>query len=123
MTVSLPLLALLVPLIALATHRGTHFVTRDKLPLICIPREMFVQRWGTFVDNVGDQRKISINGKKTNMFMSSLAYAWECDWCTSVWVGGGLTYLTYRWTDVMVWVLTALVASSVTGLIASREPD
>lgn len=123
MPVSLPLFALLVPLIALATHRVTRFVTRDKLPFICIPREAFIQRWGTFVDNVGDQRKISINGKKTNIFMSSLAYAWECDWCTSVWVGSGLTYMTWRWSDVMIWVLTALAASSATGLIALREPD
>lgn len=123
MTVSLPLFALLIPLLALATHRGTRFVTRDKLPLICIPREKFIQRWGTYVDNVGDQRKISINGKKTNMLMSSLAYLWECDWCTSVWVGGGLTYLTYRWTDTMMWVLAAMAVSSITGFIALREPD
>lgn len=123
MPVSLALFALLVPLIALATHRVTHFITRDKFPPMCIPREKFVQRWGTFVDNVGDQRKISINEKKTNIFMSSLAYVWECDWCTSVWVGAGLTYLTWRWTDVMLWILAALVASSVTGLVAQREPD
>lgn len=123
MTVPIALLALLIPLVLLATHRVTRFITRDKLPLICVPREKFIQRWGTFVDNVGDQRKISINGKKTNIFMSSLAYAWECDWCTSVWVGSGLTYLTWRWSDVMIWVLTALAASSATGLIALREPD
>lgn len=123
MSVSLPLFALLVPLIALATHRCTRFVTRDKLALICTPREKFVERWGTYVDNKGDQRKISINGKKTNILMSSLAYAWECDWCTSIWIGAGLTYLTYRWTDVLMWVLTALTASSVTGLIATKEPE
>jgi Protein of unknown function (DUF1360) len=121
--VSVPLLALLVVLIALGTHRTTRFITRDKFPPMCVPRDAFVERWGVYADAKPGERQISISGKRTNIFMRSIAYAWECDWCTGFWVGMTLTYLTYRWTDTMVWVLAALAASSVTGLIAQREPD
>lgn len=112
-----------LPLIALATHRVTRFVTRDKFPPMCLPREKFIQRWGVYVDNVGDQRRISINGRKTNGLMSSLAYLWECDWCSSIWIGAGLIYLTTHWFQEMIIVLSVLAISSVTGLIAQREPD
>lgn len=121
--VSVALFSVTVLLLCLATHRVTRFVTRDKLPLICAPRDAFVERWGVYVDTPRQERKVSINGHDTNIFMRSLAYAWECDWCTSIWVGAGLTYLTWRWHDTMIWVLTALAASCVAGLIATVEPS
>lgn len=124
LSVSVSLLALLTVLISLGTHRVTRWVTRDKFPLYCVVRDRFVERWGVYADAPKEERgRVSMSGHDTNIFMRSLAYAWECDWCTSIWVGAGLTYLTWRWHETMLWVLIALVASSVTGLIAQREPD
>lgn len=121
------LLGLLVVLVALATHRVTRLLTYDKFPPICAPREAFVQRWGVYMYDAqgnplsAEEKKISIGGKQTNAFMRSLAYLWECDWCMSIWVGSGLTYLTWRWTETMIWILIALAASGITGLVASTE--
>lgn len=120
---SVALFSVTALLVALATHRVTRFVTRDKFPLYCVLRDKFVTRWGVYADAEPDQRNVSISGYDTNLVMRSLAYAWECDWCTSIWVGAGLTYLTWRWHETMLWVLLALAASSVTGLIASLEKD
>jgi hypothetical protein len=125
--VPVSLLALYVVLVALATHRVTRFITRDYFPPVKVPRDAFCERWGTYVEDEegrplrGDALRVSISGKRTNIVMRSLAYLWECDWCASAWVGAGLTYLTWRWTEVMLWVLTGLAASSVTGLLAAVE--
>lgn len=121
--VAVGLFSVTVLLLALATHRVTRLITRDKLPLYCELRNEFVERWGVYVDTEKDKLGISISGHDTNRFMRSVAYAWECDWCTSIWVGSGLTYLTWRWHETMLWVLAGLVASSITGLIASLEKD
>ena len=115
------LLTLYVILIAVATARVTRLVTRDKIPIIGVPREAFIQRWGAWADAKTEERKIAIGGKQTNVVMASLAYLWECDWCTSMWVGGGLTYLTWRWPETMLWVLVALAASYATGWGATAE--
>lgn len=120
MLLSLPNLALLA-LVVLATPRATRLWTRDKIPLIAVPRELFVQRWGVFEDATGVDRRTSIGGRKTNIVMASLAYLWECDWCSSMWIGGGLTYLTYRWPETMMWVLLTLVASYAAGWNAVAE--
>lgn len=108
-------------LVAVGTHRVTRFITYDKLALICVPREKFVRRWGVYVDAEGVERRTSIGGQPTNALMASLAYLWECSWCTSTWVGAGLTYLTWRWPETLLWVLTALGASTATGLLTERE--
>lgn len=102
-----------------AVHRVTRFWARDELPIIKVPREAFVQRWGVYDDD--EDRKTSINGKKTNIVMSSLAYLWECDWCSSVWIAAGLGWLTWTWPNVMFWLLAGLMASSVTGTWAIVE--
>lgn len=121
-------LPLLLILLLGGVHRATRIVTRDKLPLICIPREKFVNRWGAYEDDPTvswetrrNQRRVSIGGHPTNTLASSLAYLWECDWCMSIWVGAGLTYLTWRWPDELIWVLAALTASTVTGLVVKLE--
>jgi hypothetical protein len=120
---------LLVVLICVATHRVTRLITRDALPIIARPREAFGDRWASFADvKTREQRKLTVSGKPTNVVMASLAYLWECDWCTSVWVAGALTtgaYLTTSLADQhwFIAVLVGLVASSTTGLIAQREPD
>lgn len=145
---SVSLLALQLVLLALATFRVTRFITRDKFPLMCAPREAFVQRWGAYEDTLraplpvvdGRLRRTNVVARawrwlfatdfesvdrqhRTNMAMKSLAYLWECDWCTSVWVGAGLTYLTWRWSETMLWVTAALATSAITGLLAQREPQ
>lgn len=113
-------------LVALATHRVTRLITRDAIPLIAVPREVFVQRWGSYADAFPEDRNTSIGGKRTNFLMRSIAYLWECDWCASVWVSAGITYCAWRWTMLgdehwFVSVLVGLTASTVTGLIASKE--
>ena len=107
-------------LIALSTYRATRIVTRDKMPLIAVPRDAFVRRWGVYDDSEGDERLVSINGKKTNVVMSSLAYLWECDWCASIWLAI-ITWFTYMWPETMLWVMIALVASGVTGWLSKLE--
>jgi hypothetical protein len=102
-----------------AVHRVTRLLTRDALPIIKVPRDAFVQRWGVYDDD--DDRRTSINGKNTNIIMSSLAYLWECDWCASVWVAAGLGWLTWTWPHVMFWLLAGLAASSLTGTWAIVE--
>jgi len=114
---------LVVLLAVLATHRVTRIVTRDQIPLVAAPREAFVQRWGVYED--AQDKHTSIGGLRTNLAMRSLAYLWECDWCASVWTGAAVAYCTYRWVDAWWWqtALLAAAASTVTGLIAQREPD
>ena len=120
---------LLVLLIVLATHRVTRLITRDAFPLVATPRAAFTRRWARFADaKTRDEKRMTESGKKTNGFMASLAYLWECDWCASVYVAAVLTYLTWRWTALgdqhwIIAVLLWLAASSLTGLIAQREPD
>ncbi len=119
----LPLYIALFLLLPFATHRVTKFITRDKFPPMAEPRDAFVERWGVYVDAPKSERKTSISGRPTNYLMRSLAYLWECDWCTSVWVAAGLTWLTWRYPETLQWVLLVLAASDVTGLIATAEPD
>lgn len=131
---------LLVVLLALAAHRITRVITRDKLPLIDIPREAFVKRWGVYdgmervKDDVTRNALVrswrwfwaaefpAIDGAhRTNLVMKSLAYLWECDWCMGMWVSAGLVYVANLYVSVPYPFLTALVASGVTGLLASYE--
>jgi hypothetical protein len=118
---------LLYLLIALAVHRLTRIVTRDKFPLIAVPR-YHVTNWFDPSDEYRDVYRVKHpdrEGPKSHwgIFGSSLAYLLECDWCVSVWVSGGLvTGLTY-FTSVPMPMLIWLAASTVTGLIATHEPD
>lgn len=114
--------------VVLATPRATRFVTRDKLPLIAVPREWFINRWGVYEDDPRDdlntrreRRRVSIGGRKTNLPMASLAYLWECDWCVSIWVGGLLTYLTWLRPVELTYVMVAIVASYAAGWNANAE--
>lgn len=122
---------LTVILLFLATHRVTRLVTRDQIPLVKVPRDAFVERWGA--PNAGPngekltrlQRNVSYGGRRTNATMRSLAYLWECDWCASVWVATGLALGTHYVGHAWWWQvgLIAAAASSVTGLVAQREPE
>lgn len=112
-------------LACLATFRVTRLITRDELPLVAAPRDAFVRRWGTYSNAPKDKLRTSIGGQKTNIVMRSLAYLWECDWCTSAWVAAGVATGTYYWYAEWWWQVALLgaTASAVTGLIAQREPD
>jgi Protein of unknown function (DUF1360) len=120
---------LLFIILVLATHRVTRLITRDSFPLIAAPRETFARRWARFSDaKTREEKKRTESGKKTNAFMASLAYLWECDWCASMYVGPALTYVAWLWTPLgdQHWftaVLVSLATSTLTGLIAQREPE
>lgn len=106
-------------LLFLAAYRLTRLWTRDKLPFIHLPREAFVERWGVYEQQA--DKKMSINGKKTNLVMRSLAYLWECDWCSGVWVSGllvwGLTIFVSVPSPYLTWGATA----AAVGLLAELE--
>ena len=112
---------LLIALMAFAAHYLTRLVTYAKWPPVCIPREAFIQRWGVYDDAKGDERLISIGGQKTNTFMASLAYLWECDWCMGGWIAGALVYATHWFVDVPYPWLTWLGVASLVGFLAERE--
>jgi hypothetical protein len=133
---------LLTILLALATFRITRVITRDKLPLIDVPREAFVQRWGAFQETqrmpvIYETRRVwivrawrffwahefeAVNPQyRTSLMMKSAAYLWECDWCMSIWVGAGVVYTTAQFVEVPYPYLQWLAAAALTGLIAQRE--
>lgn len=110
-------------LIALAVHRATRFVTRDKFPLIAVPRYA-ITNWLDPSTQYAQVREAQ--GKEARghwgLFGSALAYLWECDWCVSIWTAAGVVYATSHWTSVPLPVLAWLAASTVTGLLANNEP-
>lgn len=109
---------LLVVLFILGVHRGTRFITRDEMPLFSYPRDLVV----SFLDPSEEQKRDhSWARQRWGWFGKSIAYLAECDWCASVWVAGLFGYLTWRWTEIMGWVLLGLTASTITGLIATAE--
>lgn len=110
------------------THRVTRLLARDQLPLTAWPRERLVLFWfPAFAEDETRKRYLEKHGREARPHWGglghSLAYLVTCDWCVSVYVAAGLTYLTWRWADVMVWVLAGLTASTITGLISQREPE
>lgn len=132
--------ALLIILLFLTVYRGTRLIVSDKLPVIDIPREAFVQRWGAYADaaRIPDPERRnaivrafryvfagqwpSINGlTRTNLVMKSFAYLWECPWCTSVWVGAAIVYTSAQYVDLPYPWLVWGAASAVTGLLVNVE--
>lgn len=117
---------LLTMLIMFAVYRLTRLITRDKLPLIALPREKFVERWGVYEDEPDKTIPIGVrdrmqDGRRTNLFMRSLAYLWECDWCMSIWVGAGVVYAVNYYVDVPYPFLMWLMSSAITGILAQQE--
>jgi hypothetical protein len=128
-------------LTCLATYRLTRFVTRDALPLVSVPRRWIDKNWNPFPDdNVWDSYKRSPQAAKDIVIKAlsdggiksrptgwkrSIAYLIGCAWCTSIWVGAGVSAfvmifigLSWPWF-ILLW----LTASAVTGLVAQREPE
>lgn len=101
----------LTVLLILSTHRITRLITRDVFPPARFARELIEQR-------LGEEHW--------------LAYLTQCDWCASIYVSTFITsfYALYVANGMHTsfwpwptWVLMGLTASTVTGLIASREPE
>lgn len=115
---------ILVVLTCLATHRLTRLLTRDHLPLVAVPREKIVNYLdpATVVDGVpvfpAPRRPWGVVGW-------SLAFLLECDWCMSVWAAGAIVAAEVYGFHLAVPYPLLLVgaASTVTGLIATHEPD
>ncbi len=111
---------LLYILICLATHRATRFFTRDHFPLVAIPRERITNWW----DPSPDWRAKHENARPHwGLLGRALAFLWECDWCLSMYVGAGIIWGVTQYVSVPLPVLAWLMASTVTGLIATNEPD
>jgi hypothetical protein len=130
-----------VLLACLATYRLTRFITADSFPLIAGPRRWIDKHWNPFPDqDVWDSyrtspqaakdivlenlRKVGVKSRPTGL-KRSIAYLIGCAWCTSIWIGAGVTGfimifigLTWPWF-VLVW----LTSSAVTGLVSQREPQ
>lgn len=111
-------IGLVILLLFLSTYRVTRLMTRDRLPLIAIPRERFVRRWGVW-DEPEEMRGRPIDPRGTNIFMRSVAYLWECDWCMSMWTGGILTAITAQIVSIPLPVLVWLASSAFAGWVAS----
>lgn len=103
--------AVIIVLICLSTHRITRLITRDAFP----PAVWF----RTKIEDLTHSEHW-------------LAYLTQCDWCASIWVASGIStvlglivanVLHASWWPWPIWILVALTASSVTGLIAQREPE
>lgn len=134
----------LLLLLGLVSFRLTRLITRDKLPLIELPREAFVQRWGAWEDSTRVKDELRHNRfvrawrwafaaewdaigstpdrpLRTNLVMKSLAYLWECDWCTGIWVSGAVVAGTAHYVSVPYPYLQWIAAAALTGLLAERD--
>lgn len=98
-------------LLSLSSHRVTRVITRDYFPPVRIIREAIDRKLGA---------------------EHWLAYLTQCDWCAGIWVASGLTTALAlfvaldeheSWWPWPVWILFALAAASITGLVAQHEPD
>ncbi len=141
-------LSLLV--LALAAYWLTRFITVGTFPPVAIPREAFVQRWGVYTDETrtldtvpsrsrfvrgwlyifGGQYRPMLSytrpgaeGLRTNLVMKSLAYLWECDWCTGAWVAGGVVALQDFVGSVPMPGWGWLAIAGVVGLLRTLEPN
>jgi hypothetical protein len=101
----------IIVLLSLATHRITRVITRDWFPPI--------RKVRVWIDHkLGEEHWLS--------------YLTQCDWCAGTWVAGALTtglalyiacVMHQSWWPWPIWVLLGCTASTVTGLIASKEPE
>lgn len=105
-----------VLLLALATHRLTRLVTTDTITAPARER----------IQDAAEARWAARTGHPISAehWGSRIAYALSCAWCSSMWVAAGLVaVMTAAGHPPAHPVLTALAASSVTGLLAALEPQ
>ncbi len=91
---------LLISLVCLTTFRVTHLVARDSFPPILKFRMWVRKKFG-----------------ETHW----ATYLTTCMWCISVYVGGGVTLVTWLVWDLPYALLVWPTASAITGLLALVE--
>lgn len=119
-------------LTALVVHRLTRLLVRDQFPPIAWPRERLVLYWRPdMADESARTWYVRRHAEPPQPHWGglgrSLAYLLTCDWCVSIYVAAGVVLVEWYWagwfTHPLEAVLIGLAASTVTGLIAQREPD
>lgn len=110
-------------MMAVAAFYATKISTEGKFPLIAIPREWFVNRWGVYVDDADKTMPICVyadprpdDKRRTNLFMRSLAYLVECPWCSGFWWGWVVALLATP-AGIPVW-LAALALAGMVGILS-----
>lgn len=106
---------LVVVLIALTTYRLTRLIVDDRIskPVVDRVQEWAERRWIA---------KRPDSDTNSDQWQSSVAYLFSCPWCVSVYVAGAVTVVVDAWFEpVALPVLVAVVASGVTGLLATAE--
>lgn len=105
----------------LACHRITRFVLRDCLPVVAVPRDWLLRNT--------DPTALDVNAgyKKRGVFLRSVGYLFQCEWCMAVWVTGlavigtwfvGLYgHSQYSWVMAVMWWLSS---ASLVSLIIER---
>lgn len=93
---------LTVALVCLATYRVTRLIAADALPLVSAPRDWVLRK-------VGEDHWFS--------------YLITCMWCASVYVAAAVVLVTDHYVSVPLPWLTWLSASTVTGYMATLEPE
>lgn len=53
----------------------------------------------------------------------TVAYLWTCQWCMSVWVGGGLVWAAVQWVSVPAPWLVVAAGSCLAGVMAMVEAE
>lgn len=59
---------------------------------------------------------------RTNLVMKSLAYLWECDWCTGAWVAAAVVALQDFYGSVPMPGWAWLAIAGLVGLLRTLEP-
>lgn len=104
---------LVVALIVLTTYRITRFLIDDRLAQPVVSR---VQEWAE------GRYLTKHDANATPEYQSQIGYLFSCPWCVSIYVAGAVTCVVDVWFEpVALPVLVALVASGVTGLLATAE--
>jgi hypothetical protein len=102
-----------------AVHRITRFIIRDCLPVIAKPRDWILKNTDpTAVD-------IEEGMKPRGTFLKSIGYLFQCEWCMSIWVSGGLLYGLTFFVNMPVFMALGwwLAGSSLASLIIERLED
>lgn len=103
---------LTVALIALATHRLTFLIVEDR-----ITRR---PRW--WAQEKAEERHAARTGQVSEEeWLSGVGYFLSCFWCAGFWIGGAVTAVTAQVVSVPLPVLVWLAASTITGIIGSRN--
>lgn len=116
---------------ALAAVYVTRFFTQGKFPLVEMPREAFVRRWGVYVDEPDKTMPIcrttdprDDDKRRTNLAMRSLAYLAECDWCQGFWWSCAITAtVVAAGASVPLPFLTPFALAAVVGISAELLPS